>query len=67
MKWIPVKDQLPPKDKRFLGYGDSLCGNCDDKILEICRYEKNYSNNVFGEWDCAIDIAYWQPLPEKPE
>jgi hypothetical protein len=67
MNWISVVDQKTPKNKRFIGYGEPMCGNCDGKILEICKYDEDYDNVVFGEFDCSKDITHWMLLPEKPE
>lgn len=60
-QWISVKDRLPSEADLVTGRYHSLIIVCD-KDGEV----------GFTYWDCGLgmrneDVAYWMPLPEKPE
>jgi hypothetical protein len=60
MKWISVKDRLPPNDLDVLAYRDS------DGWIVACYY------NHYGAFMLDFDqeaylISHWMPLPEPPK
>ena len=71
MKWISVKDRLPPpysdKWESILIYGIPLCDSCDKKWkVREGKYDKE-EGFIFGEYDCGCNVTHWMPLPKPPE
>jgi hypothetical protein len=73
MKWVAIKDEIPPKDTDVLVYG---CG-----MVGIAKRFYSYTRQ-HGTWwqppDCASgfecesyygmqDVTHWAPLPEGPK
>lgn len=65
-KWIRVKDKLPEKDAKVLGY-DTEYDN-----YYICTYDGKDTDDEGNPWLESIDggddyrITYWMPLPHPP-
>ena len=77
MKWISIKDKLPPKDREFLGYvlvGFWIEGLEDERILDIQTCLWNGSKYI-ESCHCSgcehdpeyIEVYYWMPLPRPPK
>lgn len=69
MKWINVKDRIPPQDGTpFLGYDPK-----DDEKIYVLIYARatNYSDECYreaaGECYFTWNPTHWMPLPEPPK
>lgn len=67
MKWISVKDQLPPKDTAAMYLVYLIPKNFGDAPYEIGIF-------IHGEWQLfkklrtySISPTHWMPLPEPPK
>lgn len=73
MKWINVKDELPPRHQDVLCYNDGLqfrgvfqgriCYGMHEPFFTYPRGDGSASNTA-PSW---IRVTYWMPLPKAPE
>ena len=64
-KWVSVKDKLPDRGKRVLGYASTHASTCR---LDASYFECHQYNGLWQEEVdlCIIDVTHWMELPEPP-
>lgn len=68
MKWISVKEQLPPENKEIIVCGNHSCKVWSTEIYISRSYEQKPIEPQVLDWTTYrdIEIYYWMPLPEPP-
>jgi len=62
MKWINVKDELPPNETECIGYFEQPYRG-KIKVNEVW-----FTNNKwYWDLDLIENITHWMPLPEPPK
>jgi len=64
-KWVSVKDKLPERGKRVLGYASnqSSTARLDASYFECHQYNGLWQEEVDS---CIIDVTHWMELPAPP-
>jgi hypothetical protein len=79
MNWIKCSEELPPKDKPFLGYV-KVGFHCEDLFdtrfydIQTCRWDV-LSERFYEDCNCSgnerdqeyIEVIEWMPRPLPPE
>ena len=73
MKWISVKERVPPKDGTpFLCYDPKQIDNFQNAVIYVVRFEHEtyFSRGGYieagGECYFIWEPTHWMPLPEPP-
>ena len=66
MKWISVKEALPPNSELVTVYGKKVNAFSDYAVSEYYEEDQGWWNGCCG---CirVEEITHWIPLPPKPE
>jgi hypothetical protein len=63
MKWINIKDQLPPKETPVLVYYD--------KYMDVMEfwYDDDEGKHIFFNPPHPLveEVSHWMPMPKPPE